>query len=70
LGGDPETPETTGRNTQFFGNFDVFELKTAIFPKQKQTNPEFSGNFLGSIRNAPEVKRRKIASLFPGCLKQ
>jgi hypothetical protein len=63
LGGNPEE---TGRNTQFFGNFGIFEPKTAIFPNQKETNPEFSGSFLESIRNAPEVKCRKIASL-PRC---
>jgi hypothetical protein len=56
-------PEEMGRNTQFFGNLNGFEPKTAIFPNQKQTNPEISGNILGSIRNAPEVKCRKIASL-------
>jgi hypothetical protein len=35
----------------------------AIFPKQKHTDPEFSGHFLGSIWNAPEPHCRKIEPL-------
>jgi hypothetical protein len=63
LGGDPGYSRRKRCEVSSFSGNDVLEPKMASFPNQKHTNPEFSGNFLGSIPNAPEMKRPKIASL-------
>jgi hypothetical protein len=50
----------TGRNSLIFWNFNLFRPKPAIIPDQNYINPDFSGNFLRWIRNAPEVKIRPL----------
>jgi hypothetical protein len=58
-----EIQEEKRRNSLIF--WDVFRPRTAIFPDQNSTNPECFGNFLRWIKNAPEVKCRKIRPLAP-----
>ncbi len=58
-----EIKDENGAKKPDFLEFRRFWAQNGHFPEPKHTNPEFFGNFLRWIRNAPEVKCRKIRPL-------